>query len=184
VSTTEITVTGNVVTSPTRNRTQNGSVTNFRVASTERRYDSSVQGFVDGARFFVDVECWGELSGNVSHSVSKGDPVIVRGTLRTDEWDSEQGRRSRPKVRAAAVGFDLSRGTADFRKTQRAATATPQGDEPPADPADAGERDYTGAGVPLYELDPDSSAADGALDSAFDDTLDTALHVLPEPALQ
>ena len=181
MSTTEITVTGNVVTSPTRNRTQNGSVTNFRVASTERRYDSTVQGFVDGARFFVDVECWGELSGNVSHSVSKGDPVIVRGTLRTDEWESDQGRRSRPKVRASAVGFDLSRGTADFRKTQRAATATPQGDEPPAD---AGERDYTGAGVPLYELDPDSSPADGALDGPFDHTLDTALHALPEPALQ
>jgi single-stranded DNA-binding protein len=176
VSTTEITVTGNVVTSPTRNRTQHGSVTNFRVASTERRYDSTVQGFVDGASFFVDVECWGELSGNVSHSVSKGDPVIVRGTLRTHEWDSDQGRRSRPQVKASAVGFDLSRGTAEFRKTQRAATAAPLGDEPPADPADGGERDYSGVGVPLYELDPDSSAGDGALDAA--------LHALPEPALQ
>jgi single-stranded DNA-binding protein len=177
VSTTDITVTGNVVTAPTRNRTQHGSVTNFRVASTERRYDSTVQGFVDGARFFVDVECWGELSGNVSHSVAKGDPVIVRGTLRTDEWESDQGRRSRPKVRAQAVGFDLSRGTAEFRRTQRTATAASPGDEPPAD---GGERDYTGAGVPLYELDPDPSAADGALG----DTLDTALHALPEPALQ
>jgi single-strand DNA-binding protein len=180
VSTTEITVIGNVVTSPTRNRTQNGSVTNFRVASTERRYDSTVQGFVDGARFFVDVECWGELSGNVSHSVSKGDPVIVRGTLRTDEWDSDQGRRSRTKVRASAVGFDLSRGTADFRKTLRSATAVPQADEPPADPD---ERDYPGGGAPLYELDPDSTAAGAALDSALDGALDGALDALPEPAL-
>lgn len=179
MSTTEITVTGNVVTAPTRNRTQHGSVTNFRVASTERRYDSSVQGFVDGARFFVDVECWGELSGNVSHSVSKGDPVIVRGVLRTDEWESDQGRRSRPKVRAQAVGLDLSKGTVEFRKTPRTATAAPPADEPPADPA---QRDYTGGGMPLYELDPDSSPADSALDSTLDGALDEALHALPEPA--
>ena len=181
MSATEITVIGNVVTSPSRVRTQGGSVTNFRLASTERRYDGATQGFVDGATFFVDVECWGELGGNVSHSVSKGDPVIVRGVLRTDEWESDQGRRTKPKVRAQAVGFDLSRGTAEFRKTQRAATAAPLADEPPADPA---ERDYPGGGVPLYELDPDSSPADGALDNALDNALDGALHGLPEPALQ
>jgi single-stranded DNA-binding protein len=175
VSSTEITVTGNVVTPPSRVRTQNGSVTNFRVASTERRYDSTVQGFVDGASFFVDVECWGELSGNVAHSVSKGDPVVVRGTLRTHEWESEQGRRSRPQLRAQAVGLDLARGTAEFRKTQRSSTAAPT--EPlPSEPADddLDGRDYAPVVAPLYELDPDSSAPGR--------TSGDALDALPEPA--
>ncbi|MGY1828853.1 single-stranded DNA-binding protein [Geodermatophilus sp. SYSU D01180] len=169
MSTTEITVVGNVVVAPTRNRTQSGSVTNFRVASTERRWDSTAQGFVDGASFFVDVECWGELGGNVSHSVSKGDPVVVRGTLRTDEWENDTGRHSRPRVKARTVGFDLSKGTAEFRKTLRAAAAPA-----PAEPVDeaAGERDYPEPVEPLYELDPDSSAAGAALDA------------LPEPALR
>ena len=165
MSTTEITVTGNVVAPPSRVRTQNGSVTKFRVASTQRRYDSAAQAFVDGASLFMDVECWNELGGNVSSSVSKGDPVIVRGALRTDEWESETGRRSRTVLRAQAVGLDLSRGTADFRRTPRAATAPTT--EP--DPDGAEERDYDGPSEPLYETDPETSAA--------------MAHALPEPAL-
>ena len=123
MSATEITVIGNVVTSPSRKRTQNGSVTNFRLAATERRFDSATQDWIDGATFFVDVEAWGELGGNVSHSVSKGDPVVVVGAIRTDEWESDQGRRSRPQIRAEAVAPNLARGVADFRRTQRAAAA-------------------------------------------------------------
>ena len=129
MSATEITVVGNVVNSPSRNRTQNGSVTNFRVAATERRFDSATQGWIDGHSFFVDVECWGELGGNVSHSISKGDPVVVVGAIRTHEWDSEQGRRSRPQIKAEAVAPNLARGVADFRRTARVATAT-SGEQP------------------------------------------------------
>ena len=133
MSATEITVVGNVVNSPSRNRTQNGSVTNFRVAATERRFDSASQSWIDGHSFFVDVECWGELGGNVSHSISKGDPVVVVGAIRTHEWDSEQGRRSRPQIKAEAVAPNLARGVADFRRTARAVAA---GSGEPAAPAE------------------------------------------------
>ncbi|WP_336028787.1 single-stranded DNA-binding protein [Geodermatophilus sp. FMUSA9-8] len=181
MSATEITVTGNVVASPTRVRTQNGAVTNFRVASTERRYDAATGTYVDGSSFFVDVECWNELGANVASSVSKGDPVVVRGLLRTEEWETEKGRGSRPRIRARAVGLDLSRGTAEFRKTQRSTTAAPPVQEAvdealrealdgtPEDEMDG--RDYSGPSEPLYELDPDSSAGG------------TAHGALPEPAL-
>ncbi len=173
MSTTEITVTGNVVASPSRVRTQNGSVTKFRVAATQRRFDGASQAFVDGASLFIDVECWNELGGNVAHSVSKGDPVVVRGVIRTDQWESEQGPRSRPRVKAEAVGPNLARGTADFRRTQRA-SPVPADAEPPA--ADgAGERDYDGPAEPLYTLDPETSAAAQALEHE--------LGALPEPAL-
>lgn len=134
MSATDITVIGNVVKSPTRNRTQNGSVTNFRLAATERRFDSATQDWVDGHSFFVDVECWGELGGNVSHSISKGDPVVVRGVIRTEEWESEQGRRSRPQIKAEAVGPNLARGVADFRRTSRPAAAAPVEDADPSSP--------------------------------------------------
>ena len=162
----KITVIGNVVNSPTRNRTQNGSVTNFRVAATERRFDSATQGWVDGSTFFVDVECWGELGGNVSHSISKGDPVVVVGAIRTHEWDSDQGRRSRPQVKAEAVGPNLARGTAEFRRTQRHTAVAPE-DPMTSDPSETEDlmegRDY--------EVDVET------LDSANADDLD------PEPAL-
>ena len=159
---TEITVIGNVVNSPTRNRTQNGSVTNFRVAATERRFDSATEGWIDGHSFFVDVECWGELGGNVSHSISKGDPVVVVGAIRTHEWESEQGRRSRPQIRAEAVAPNLARGVADFRKASRSSAPGSDGATAPADPSATPEeqegllegRDYEDGGATLDEETP------------------------------
>jgi single-strand DNA-binding protein len=183
---TEITVIGNVVNSPQKNRTANGSVTNFRVASTAQRFDREMQRWVDKKPLFLDVECWGELGGNVSHTLTKGDPVIVFGELYTDEWESDQGRRSRAKVRAAAVGPDLTRGTADFRRTSRSVASpepAPEGDMPRADVQEAeaqeGEpqeveahevtdgpaqsEDYREGSTALYELDSDDALLQPAL---------------------
>ena len=164
-----ITVVGNVVTSPELKRTQNGSVTKFRVAETDRRFDSAKQEWIDASTFFIDVECWGELGGNVSHSISKGDPVVVVGNIRTDEWESEQGRRSRPQVRAQAVAPNLARGTADFRRTPRAAGAehpAPAEEAPAAEydePADGStSEDYATGSGSLYVLDSENSSPEPA----------------------
>jgi single-strand DNA-binding protein len=138
VNTTEITVIGNVASSPSSVRTQNGRVTNFRLAATERRYDNDSQGFINGNTFWIDVECWGELAGNVSHSVSKGDPVVVVGPIYTHEWESDDGLRSKPRIKARAVAPNLARGTAEFRKTTRpAAAAQSEEGDAPSDPTAA-----------------------------------------------
>ena len=157
-----ITVVGNIVNSPQRSRLPSGDgVTNFRMASTSRRFDREAQAWTDNRTFFVDVECWGELGGNVSHTFSKGDPVVVRGEIYTHAWDSEQGRRSRPQIRAAHVGPDLARGTADFRRTTRPAPqAEPAGapdgasGEPPTDDPYADRpTDYIEGEGALHEAD-------------------------------
>ncbi len=122
---TMVTVVGNVVDSPRRVSLNDGSVTNFRIASTARRYDTSTQQFVDAGTLWVDVECWNGLSSNVSASVSKGDPVIVQGALTTHSWESENGRRSAPRIRAFAVGPNLNRGTAVFKRDRPARAAEP-----------------------------------------------------------
>jgi single-strand DNA-binding protein len=113
-------VVGNVVDVPRHNRTTNGSVTNFRMASTSRRWDDETKGFVDGATLWIDVACWGELGGNVARSVSKGDPVVVVGNLATESWDSDAGRRSSNRIKATAVGLNLARGWSDFKRPARA----------------------------------------------------------------
>ena len=158
----KITAIGNVVNSPSRNRTQNGSVTNFRMAATERRFDSATQEWVDGSTFFVDVECWGEMGGNVSHSVSKGDPVIVIGNIRTHEWDSEQGRRSRPQIRAEAVALNLARGTAEFRRTRAKGAVDPGTgtleEGTPAPPAEEESADGLGGGLTSEDYETASEA--------------------------
>ena len=166
-----MTVIGNVVNAPTRNRTQNGSVTNFRIASTERRFDTATQDWVDGHSFFVDVECWGDLGGNVSHSISKGDPVVVVGSIRTHEWESEQGRRSRPQIKADAVAPNLARGVAEFRRTARtspvaAEEATEPSDEASEPDVGTGElragRDYQVGEETLDEVTPTDLAKEPA----------------------
>jgi len=159
-----VTVIGNIVNAPQRSRLPSGDgVTNFRMASTSRRFDRETQAWTDNRTFFVDVECWGELGGNVSHTLSKGDPVVVRGELYTHSWDSEQGRRSRPQIRAAHVAPDLARGTAEFRRTARPAPqAGPSGvpddvaGEPPSeDPWADRPTDYTEGVAALDDLDSD-----------------------------
>ena len=120
-----VTVIGNVVDSPRRVRLDSGSVTNFRMASTARRYDTKSQEFVDSGTLWVDIECWNDLGANVSSSVSKGDPVIVQGALTTHSWESENGKRSAPRIKAFAVGPNLSRGSADFKRNRPARTTDP-----------------------------------------------------------
>jgi len=125
VNSTDITVIGNVASSPSSVRTQNGRVTNFRLAATERRYDNASQGFINGNTFWIDVECWGEIAGNVAHSVSKGDPVVVVGQIYTHEWESDDGLRSKPRIKARAVAPNLAWGTAEFKKSTRLPAAAP-----------------------------------------------------------
>ena len=146
---TMITVVGNVVDSPRKVRLKDSEVTNFRVASTPRRFDAGTQRYVDGATFFVDVECWGSLSNHVSGSVSQGDPVMVVGAISTHEWETDSGRRSKPRIRARAVGHDLTRGISSFRKIKRSVAGAP--DEPSSEPdtgrppADPSDEEFTGA---------------------------------------
>jgi single-strand DNA-binding protein len=165
VSATEITVIGNVVDSPRRVRLQNGSVTNFRLASTERRFDRESQSWMDGGTFWADVECWGDLGGHVSQTLSKGDPVVVVGTLTTRQWETENGRGSVSQIRAEAVGPNLARGIAEFHRAVRPATPatgpTPADVEGPRpDPAEVDElragEDYITDPRTLHDVDPDA----------------------------
>ncbi len=134
-----VTVVGNVADSPRRSNLASGPVTNFRMASTTRRYDAASQGYVDGRTLWVDVECWGNLSGNVAASISKGDPVIVHGQLITSEWESENGKRSKNCIKAYAVGANLEKGRGSFTRDRSAARGTEPADAPPSDASEASE---------------------------------------------
>ena len=123
-----VTVVGNVADSPRRSNLANGAVTNFRMASTIRSYDAASQGYVDGRTLWVDVECWGNLSSNVSASICKGDPVMVYGLLSTQEWESENGKRSKNAIRAFAVGPNLDKGRATFTRDRSSARSAEASD--------------------------------------------------------
>jgi len=161
VNDTPLHVVGNVVDVPRQNRTANGSVTNFRMASTARRWDDEAKGFVDAATLWIDVACWGDLGGHVARSITKGDPVVVVGNLATESWDSDAGRRSSNRIKATAVGLNLARGWSDFTRASRvdrsaAPAAGPAQDAPPAEDAYADRpTDYTEGEETFQDVDPD-----------------------------
>ena len=153
-----ITVVGNVVDPPRKVRLKNGSVTNFRLASTGRRYDGATQQWVDSTTFYVDVECWSDLSSHVSGSVSKGDPVFVLGAISTQEWETDAGRRSKPQIRAVAVGHNLARGMATFTRIRSSRPALAAAGEPAdggfEEPMDRATGEFLGdeAGAPSEDV--------------------------------
>jgi single-strand DNA-binding protein len=135
VNDTHVTVVGNVVDAPRRNPVGDTYVTNFRIASNARRFDSDKQDYVTSGSFYADVECWGDLGGNVSRSIAKGHSVIVTGTLTTREWESEKGKGSTSRIRADAVGPNLRWGWAELKRAERDApedrgTPEQRSDEP------------------------------------------------------
>jgi single-strand DNA-binding protein len=174
VNDTIVTVVGNVVDSPRRVSLDSGAVTNFRMASTARRYDARTEQFVDAGTFWVDVECWNVLGGNVSASVSKGDPVIVHGALSTHSWESETGPRSKPRIKAFAVGHNVAKGRALFTRDKSARSAEaadaqvdatgPSPEESFAGPFDVPRagRDYEGADGALDDVNPADLSAEPA----------------------
>jgi single-strand DNA-binding protein len=175
---TDITVVGRVATAPRLSRTDNGGqVTNFRIASTSRRFDRTTQDWADGETFWSDVECWGDLGGNVVRSISKGDPVVVVGRLWTRDYESQNGRGSTSQIRAESVGPDLRWGWAEYRRPARPVREEASSDSsagPPADPegspfaddpldAPPTSEDYVDTSAVLSSVDPDRELREPAL---------------------
>jgi len=131
VNETQMTIVGNVVDDPRKRETKNGyAVTNFRVASTSRRYDREQEKFVDNGTLYVTVTCWRAMAENVYKSLRKGQPVVVTGRYYMREYTVDEHVRTAYELEATAVGHDLSRGTSQFiRVYQSGPTVTISRDE-------------------------------------------------------
>jgi single-strand DNA-binding protein len=115
----------------------------MRVGWTPRHRDSATGEWVDGNRSFVTVVCWRQLAENLSTCLRRGDPVLVRGRLDVRSYVGRDGqRRTAVDVEANALGPDLNRGVAGFRRVwppsgktaeQHAAADQPGDDEVVAD---------------------------------------------------
>jgi single-strand DNA-binding protein len=138
---THMTVVGKLVTGVDQRRFADGSVVaNFRVVSTERRYDRAGGGWVDGDKLFLDVTCWRRLAENAFESLVKGDAVVVTGRLYTRDFEHEGRRRSTVTLEAQSVAADLTWCTAVLTRTGRRAvppTGVDAGSDDHREPAEA-----------------------------------------------
>jgi len=116
-----VTIMGNVVGDPQGRSTKAGKpFASFRVASTVRRWDSEQRRFVDGSTNFVNVVGFNALGGNIMASLHKGDPVVVYGRLRVNQYAAADGKNmTSVEVDAHGVGHDLTRGQSAFSRPER-----------------------------------------------------------------
>lgn len=126
-----ITITGNVATEPQYKHPEGGvSITTFRVASGQRRFDRQSGAWVDGATNWYTVSTYRSLADHAFRSLHKGDRVLLTGRLKVREWENGEKRGTAVEIDADAIGHDLLWGNSTFEKDARPAAV-------PTRPADA-----------------------------------------------
>lgn len=165
-----ISLTGLVATTPKHVVTATGlTITSFRFASTQRRFDRGEQKWVDGETNWYTVATFRQLAVNVAASVQKGQRVIITGRLRVRDWATDDKRGTNVEIDADAVGHDLSWGTTVFTRSTAAAVAD-------ADAAADGDR----AAETDTDTDTDDQDDDGDADEDASSRLEEPVgSVLP-----
>ena len=130
-----VVVVGNLTDDPELRFTPQGvAVANFRLAVSRRVKDESGQ-WKDGETSFFRISCWRQLAENVAESLTRGMRVIVTGTLKMRQWETQEGeKRSVVEVEATEVGPSLKWATAKVEKTSRQGGAATTGDWEAATP--------------------------------------------------
>lgn len=144
---TVVTLVGNAATGVEFRETVTGGMARFRFAVTARRWDREKQFWTDGHTSFYTVWAWRTLASNLAGSVAVGEPLVVHGRLKVREEERDGQRRTFVDIEALAVGHDLTRGTAAFRRVVRGdptLTAGPGRRGGPADEEEEGRSDGFG----------------------------------------
>jgi single-strand DNA-binding protein len=117
---------GFVATQPKKGLTKGGSVSlSMRVGWTPRALDRATGVWSDLPSSFVSVQCYRKVAEHAAVCLRRGDPVVLRGTLRVREYTDQAGqRRSSVEVQADSIGHDMSRGISNYSKLPARAELT------------------------------------------------------------
>jgi single-strand DNA-binding protein len=119
-------VSGYVATQPKIVWRKDGSCSvSMRVAWTPRVLSKETGEWTDQQTSFVSVICYRKVAENASKCLRRGDPIVLRGTLKVGEYVTDAGvKRYSVDVVADSLGHDLSKGTSHFTKTPKHAEQT------------------------------------------------------------
>lgn len=149
------------------------AIASFRLATTPRFYDRERGQWVDGTTEWFMVRLFRGAALTVEKSITKGQPVVVTGRLRTSRWEAKEGPRTDLIIDATAVGPDCTRGTATFTR----ATGDPalsEADTTAAAAALAAARESEPSGeVESYEL-AEGPDEEPAVEDADEHSVETA----------
>ena len=117
---TYVTISGNVVGDPVARATRaNVPFVTFRVASNVRRVDFKTGEYIDAGTNFVNVTAFRSLGVNLANSLKKGEPVLVYGRMRINQWVNGERSGTTVEIDAYNVGHDLSWGQTKFVKVAK-----------------------------------------------------------------
>ncbi|WP_062135437.1 single-stranded DNA-binding protein [Demequina aestuarii] len=157
-----MTVTGWVATDPRLVVTRDGAgptMCTFRLAQTSRYFDRSTDKWTDGNTEWFTVRVFRDSARLVAESVRTGQPVIVEGRLRTNEWtDAQKVTHWGLQLDATCVGHDLTKGLATFT---RAVVTGGEEEAPEDEPVDSLPDDDT---APITDPAEDSEDAEEEAD--------------------
>ena len=152
---TVVTLVGNAATGVEFRETVTGGMARFRFAVTARRWDREKQSWTDGHTSFYTVWAWRTLASNLAGSVAVGEPLVVHGRLKVREEERDGQRRTFVDIEALAVGHDLTRGTAAFRRVVRGDPTLTAGPGRRGGPAEEEEEGKSGGfGGPVERREP------------------------------
>lgn len=111
---------------------QKGSkVVNFSIAIN--RYFKKSNGDKGNETTYLDCEAWDSGAETIERLFSKGDPILINGSLKQDTWEQDGQKRSKLKVRVS--GFEkLNKYQGDDSRSNESddqAPAPPAGDDVP-----------------------------------------------------
>lgn len=128
-----ITMTARAVRDPElRFSAQGVAVVKIRCVASGRKFNKDSNEWEDGDKFWIDVTAFKRLAENVAESVTQGTLINVVGTIRTDEWEGQDGtKKSAPSVIADSISLALDFDAARVMKTERRQAADPEPDRDP-----------------------------------------------------
>ena len=119
----DLPVQGVVGTSPVLSRVGDSArpYCRFRVAVTPTY--RTEQGWNNAETIWFTAKAWGQLAANLSHSLRKGDAVLLTGRFSQESWESNGRKHETNVITLQAAGHDLTRGESRFARVKAVESA-------------------------------------------------------------
>ena len=113
---------GNLTRDPELREAGTVTVCDFGIATNRQYTDKSGEKKQETA--FIDVSAFGKQAEVISQHLSKGDPILLEGRLRSDRWETREGDR-RQKLCVTLERFVFVGGRRNQEGSQNHGTDTP-----------------------------------------------------------